>query len=73
MWGSMTVTWTQALGFLSLPEATRSLQAKEKEEGREQKMREQDTKGDPAAREDTNQDEAVDNNFPQELGARVYI
>lgn len=35
MWGSMTATWTKALGFLSLPEATRSLQATERKRGRE--------------------------------------
>lgn len=33
-WGSMTATWTKALGFLSLPEAARSLQALQRKRGR---------------------------------------
>ncbi len=32
----MTATWTKALGFLSLPGATRSLQATERKGGREE-------------------------------------
>lgn len=58
----MTATWTKALGFLSLPEATRSLQATEKKEGREEKMREQETRRDQGGEgEDENQDEGGDN------------
>ncbi|MEQ2185772.1 hypothetical protein GOODEAATRI_021662 [Goodea atripinnis] len=34
LWGSMTATWTKALGFLSLPEAARSLQASQRKSGR---------------------------------------
>lgn len=48
----MTATWTKALGFLSLPEATRSLQATEskrrreggRDDGREQEMRAREEK-----------------------------
>lgn len=49
-WGSMTATWIRALGFLSLPEATRSLQAAARgkrrggREGSRRMTREKETK-----------------------------